>query len=103
MLSLDRFWKQLHVTLAERRENSVEHAAKIIIGIIDDPARVGVPQHRHGYSSVVVWFRGAIRFAQILEAIDWITGVSRSVAKRPAALVAEGIDDGDADGRFQSL
>src|SRR5690606_3932367 len=62
-----------------------------------------IPQHRHGEPAAVVGIGGMIRFAQMLEAVDWVAGKPVAVAKSPAAVVAPRIDDSHADDVLQSL
>ena len=40
--------KEIDLSVAQRGEGVVEHAADIVLGIIDDPVRAFVPEHRHG-------------------------------------------------------
>jgi len=88
---IDRF-------VSERAEGVVEHAADIVLGVVHDATSGGVPKHGDGDAAIEVRIGGGIGFAEKVEAIIGIVAESGAIAESPAALVAHGIDDGDADG-----
>ena len=95
--------KQIDIAPARRVEGVVEHVADVVLGIIDDPAGLLVPEHRDGDAPVVVRVGGAISLAQKLKSIDRIGAEPRSIAKSPTALIADRVHHRDADGCLQVL
>lgn len=85
------------VAIPERRHGIVEGTADIVLGVVDDASFVFIPQHRHGDPPEGAGTVLAVGFAEKLEAVPRILRAARSVAKGPAALVADGIEDSKAD------
>ena len=87
----------------EIRELAVEHSQQVVVRVADDPFCFRVPKHWHRHAAAIIRIGRVIGFAEELKSVDRIVGMSRPIAERPAALVANGIDDGDSDRFFESF
>ena len=82
----------------ERGERPGKHPADVVLGVVHDAPRDFVPEHRHGDAARGNRLGGGVGLAEKGEAFDRVVAVAGAIAKRPAALVADGIDHGAADG-----
>ena len=101
MFGFDLLGKEVHLAVAQRDESSVEHAADVVLGIVDDPVRMLVPKDGHGDAPIKAGTGRRVGLTQISEAVDRVLRVTGAVAKGPAPVVANRVDDGHADGLLQ--
>src|SRR5690606_17317071 len=85
LLRLERAREKIHTRRATG-ECLLEHAADVVLGVVDDAAGLFVPEHGNGDASVESRVRRRVRFAQEGEAIDGIVAVTGAIAKGPALL-----------------
>ena len=104
MLGLDLFRKKIDVFISrDRVEGVVEHAADVVLAIVDDFFRFFIPQHRHGDAAIEVRIGRGVGFTEKFETVDRIDAVTGSITKGPAALVANWIDNGHVNGVLESF
>src|SRR5437867_8805896 len=92
-------------------EDVVEHPTHVVLAVIDDFVRLLVPEHWHSDALVIIWCGCFVSFAQKMEAIDRIRGIKRCtgrylagwIAKRPAFLIPNRIDNCYTDRFFESF
>ncbi len=112
MLGFDLFREIIDVLVFGKViKDVVKHAADVVLRIVDDLFRLFVPKHRDGNAFVVIGIGRFIGFAQEMEAVDGIGRFKRRarwdfaarVAKRPAILVTDRVDNGHADRFLESF
>ena len=86
-----------------KRAEGIEHAADVVLGVVDDAAGFLVPEHGDGDAALERRVGGEVGFAQEGKAVHGIGGVARAVAKGPASFVANRVNDGDAHDVLESL
>ena len=62
-----------------------------------------VPQGRDGEATVVIGIGCAVGFAQELETVHGIFGVTGTISEGPAALVAQGVDHSHTNRLFEAF
>lgn len=101
-----RFGKKIDLRVPrEGVEFPVEHPADVVLRIIDDAARIPVPEHRNRHPCVGVEGRIARRvgFAQKRKTVHRIMAEPRPVPERPPPFIAHRIGHRHADRLLQPL
>ena len=95
--------KKVDLLIGKRREGVIEHAAEVILGVIDDLLALLVPENRDRYPAMVAGIRSRISLRKEGKAIERIGAVTRTIAKGTATLVPNWISYSDAYRRLKLL
>ena len=89
--------------VGERVELAVQHPDDLGRLVVDDAVRLPVEQHRHRDVMARVRLGQVVDLREELEAVDRIEVGARRAGERPAALVADRIDDRERDRLLEPL
>ena len=73
MLGFDLFRKKIEISIPGKIiKHVVEHAADVVLAIVDDLFRFLVPKHGNSDALIKIGIGCLVGFAQKSEAVDWI-------------------------------
>ncbi len=100
---IDALNARVYATVNNGVEGAVEHADDLGRFVIDDRARLLVPQDRHGHASAEIGPRPDIEFAQGARAEDRIGDDAAAFVEGPAAVAQQPMDHRGRDHVFVAL